>query len=447
MIFKRYELGLALRIVLMFLLLAGTAWVSVHDLLKYLLILVPAILFFFVDLYKFNRRTHKEMEQFVEGVRYRDFSRHYNVQKSPGELVPVRKGFNEINETFRTISKERETQHHYLQNILELIDTGILSYDMETGEVMWMNDALRKLLQLPYLRTIQGLSKRNKELAENIMRIRPAEQMVISAAFEKKTVRMLLSATAFSIEGKKFKLIAFQNVNDALEENESQAWQKLLSVMTHEIMNSVAPISSLAETLGQRLEHNNKQENMENGILEDLKLGIETIKKRSEGLLKFAETYRYLNKITKPHLSKVYARDLFESLNYLMGPTIEKKGIELEIILNDPDIYIQADSSLIEQVLINLVLNAIDAVKEQTLPRIALSAFMNETKRIVIKVADNGPGIDDEVRDKIFIPFFSTKKNGSGIGLSLCKQIMVLHKGSIQALSRKNEGTAFILEF
>ena len=181
--------------------------------------------------------------------------------------------------------------------------------------------------------------------------------------------------------------------------------------------------------------------------LEDLELGIDTIKRRSEGLLKFTESYRNLNKITKLDLKKILVRDLFENLNSLMQPTLEKKHIELEIVLRDPALAIEADINLIEQVMINLLVNAIEAVKDKENPRITLSAEVQPNNRTVVKVADNGSGMPTELLDKIFIPFFSTRKTGSGIGLSLCKQIMLLHKGNIQVQSAEGMGSAFLLQF
>ncbi|HEY1022822.1 MAG TPA: HAMP domain-containing sensor histidine kinase, partial [Flavisolibacter sp.] len=241
------------------------------------------------------------------------------------------------------------------------------------------------------------------------------------------------------------KLIAFQNVNEALDETESKAWQKLLSVMTHEIMNSVAPISSLAETLKNRLQL--ASPSIEDDAVEDLELGIDTIKRRSEGLLKFAETYRSLNKITTLNLKKIYVRDLFGNLHQLMQPTFEQKGVELEIILKNPELQMQADFSLMEQVFINLIVNALEAVKEAEHPRVILSADQSLDRKIILKVADNGQGMPEEVMEKIFIPFFSTKKSGSGIGLSLCKQIVMLHKGTIQVQSKEGQGTVFVMQF
>jgi signal transduction histidine kinase len=216
--------------------------------------------------------------------------------------------------------------------------------------------------------------------------------------------------------------------------------------MTHEIMNSVAPISSLAETMLHRLQASAELLEGQPGAFDDLQLGIGTIRRRSEGLLKFAETYRSLNKITTLTTKKVYARDLFENLHLLMEPTLEAKHIEMDIILKDPDLTLEADTSLIEQVLINLIVNAVEAVKDVAEPLVTLSASM-QNNRPLIKVSDNGMGMSPEVMDNIFIPFFSTKKNGSGIGLSLCKQIMLLHKGNIQVQSQEGEGSTFLLHF
>ena len=217
--------------------------------------------------------------------------------------------------------------------------------------------------------------------------------------------------------------------------------------MTHEIMNSVAPISSLADTLKSRLHLSLKDLNNNSGSIDDLELGIDTIKRRSEGLLKFTETYRNLNKITTLNLKKIFVRDIFENLLQLMQPTLEQKNIDVETILKDPDLSLEADTNLLEQVLINLLVNAIEAVKEKTNPKIVLSAYLSNNRKTIIKVADNGTGMPAEILEKIFIPFFSTKKSGSGIGLSLCKQIMMLHKGNIQVQSMDGEGTAFLLQF
>ena len=412
------------------------------------LLLLPFIYYQVNGFYRLYRKMQDEVEQFVEAIHYRDFSRHFNASQGPVDIRTLRDGFNEINSTFKVITKEKETQYQYLQKVLELVDTGILSYELKTGDVIWMNESLKKILEVPYLKTIHSLSRRDQHLYSQIAGLAPGERVISTIHREKTSLKVVLSATAFQTDQIQFKLIAFQNVNDALEETESKAWQKLLSIMTHEIMNSVAPISSLASTMQNRL----KQFALETpddptGIVDDLNLGIETIRKRSEGLLKFTETYRNLNKITKANLSRVYISELLENLYRLMQPTFTQKNIKASIILKEPLLSAELDVDLIEQVLINLILNAIDAVKDQPDPRIVFSAFTDSNSRLVIKLADNGYGMSEEVLDKIFVPFFSTRKNGSGIGLSLCKQIMRVHKGTITVQSVENQGTAFSLQF
>jgi len=445
--FKNFEWRILLRVLLLFVTLSTASFILIREWYVYLLIVVPIIIYQLVDIFRFQKKAQEELSEFVESVHYRDFSRYFDVKHAPIELQPLRKGFNEINTTFKVISKEKETQYQYLQKILELVDTGIISYEEETGAVVWMNESLKKMVQLPYLKTIHSLARRDEQLYRDIMALKPGASKIASAHFERNSFKLLLSGTAFQTEGKIYKLVAFQNVSEALDETESKAWQKLLSVMTHEIMNSVAPISSLAETLKHRLQQSVTALNDDAGSLDDLELGIDTIKRRSEGLLKFAETYRNLNKITTLNLKKVYVRDLFGNLLQLMQPTLEQKNIELETILKDTDLQLEIDTNLVEQVLINLVVNAIEAIKDNPAPKIALSAYMAANHRTVIKIADNGNGMPPELLDKIFVPFFSTKKSGSGIGLSLCKQIMMLHRGNIQVQSAEGEGTAFFLQF
>lgn len=448
MIFKRYEWRLLLRVLILFITLTATSILAVEGqgYYLYLVITCPLLVYELIEMIRFQKKAQDEVSQFVESIHYRDFSRHFDVRRAPTELKPLRKGFNEINSTFKLISRERETQYHYLQKILELVDTGILSYDNETGETGWINEAFKKIIGVPYLKTIHSLEKREEALYQDIVKLKPGESKVITISRNQQLVKILVSASVLRSDDRISKLVAFQNVSEALDETESKAWQKLLSVMTHEIMNSVAPISSLADTLKNRLQSPELKGGGMNGELEDLELGIDTIKRRSEGLLKFTESYRNLNKITKLDLKKILVRDLFENLSSLMSPTMEKKHIELEIVLRDPALAIEADLNLVEQVLINLVVNAIEAVKEREDPRITLAAEVGNG-RTIIKVADNGLGMPPELLDKIFIPFFSTRKTGSGIGLSLCKQIMLLHKGNIQAQSTEGKGSAFLLQF
>jgi two-component system, NtrC family, nitrogen regulation sensor histidine kinase NtrY len=449
MVFKQFEGRLIVRVLLLLVSLSLPALVIGQGWPEALVFVVPLLVFQVGELLRFLRQAQEELNHFLEAVKYRDFSRFFNEQEETAELKELREGFNQITTTFKAISQEKETQYQNLRMIMALVDTGILSYNLQTGEVLLMNESLKRLLHLPALKTVQSLAKRDPALAEAVQALPPGHSRIAtvrSNVLERDDVRVLLSATGFQNEGLSYKLVAFQNVNEALDENESQAWQKLLNVMTHEIMNSVAPISSLAETLKHRL-----QEMAVTGAFpaerEDLEEGISTIKRRSEGLLRFAQTYRNLNKITTLNLATLSVRELFGNLQRLMQPTLAQKNITLEIKVKDPGLSLQADPGLLDQVLINLLVNAMEAVKDVPEPRIILSAYLAADRKKVIRVADNGSGMSREVQEKIFIPFFSTKKQGSGIGLSLCKQIVLLHKGTIQVQSEEGKGTAFVLRF
>ena len=445
--FKNFEWQIILRIILLLVNISAIAYLFINGFYIFVVIFFGILAFQITEFFRFHKKAYEEISQFVESVHYRDFSRNFDVKHAPKELQPLRQGFNDINSTFKIISKEKETQYQYLQKILELVGTGILSYNIETGEVIWMNDSIKKMLHLPYLKTIHSLAKRDEQLYQTILDLKPGISKIASIHIDSRTFKVLLSVTHFQTEGTIFKLLAFQNVDEALDETESKAWAKLLRVMTHEIMNSIAPISSLADTIGNNLKESRLSLNDSNVVIDDIELGIETIKKRSEGLLKFAETYRNLNKITTPNIAKVYVRDLFESLHHLMQPTLEQKNIDLQIVLKDTTLAVQVDVNLIEQVLINLLVNSIEAIKDSEDPKIILSGYIDPNQKTILKIADNGIGMSEEVIEKIFIPFFSTKKSGSGIGLSLCKQILMLHHGNIQVHSVEGKGTTFLLSF
>ncbi len=446
MLYKKIIWKIVTKILLLFAVLFIAAYLLVKEKYFYVLIAMPFILFVLYDIYAMLKKVDGEVKEFSESIHYRDFSRHFNIVQAPPEVQGLRVGFNEINTTFKELTKEKELQYLYMQQILELVETGIISYEPETGEVNSMNATFKKMFGIPYMKNIQSLQKRDEVLYNDVLAIRPGQPVVATTVIENKKLKFILSASLFLSEGKKNKLIAFQNINDALDENEAKAWQKLLSVMTHEIMNSVAPISSLADTLKKKLPVATMQTSINKNEWEDLDLGLDTIKRRSEGLLKFAEIYRNLNKIIQPNLKNIFVRDLLENLQTLMQPTFDQKNIEFEIILKDLELKLEADTNLIEQVLINLITNAIEAVNEIPTPKIILSALL-ENYKTIIKVTDNGKGIALELQEQIFIPFFSTKKSGSGIGLSLCKQIMLLHKGNIQLQSIVGQGSVFILQF
>jgi two-component system nitrogen regulation sensor histidine kinase NtrY len=229
MIFNRYEWRLVLRVILMFITLTVSSVLVIKGPMLFLVITVPLCVYEVLDLIRFQKKAQDEVSQFVESIHYRDFSRHFDVRKAPNELKPLRKGFNDINTTFKLISRERETQYHYLQKILELVDTGIISYEQESGETGWINEAFKKLIGVPYLKTIHSLEKREEVLYQEIIKLKPGDSKILTITRNQQLVKILVTASLMRSEDKIYKLIAFQNVSEALDETESKAWQKLLN--------------------------------------------------------------------------------------------------------------------------------------------------------------------------------------------------------------------------
>jgi len=352
-----------------------------------------------------------------------------------------------VNRTIKDINSQNEAQYVYLQKILEMVDIGIIAYNLETGDVLWSNDSFGEILEVPSFKNIRFVEIRKPKLFETIFETYNREPNSISIALQNEKIKILISDTVFQVDEDAFKLIVIQNIDDTLNKNESESWKKLLSVMTHEIMNSIAPISSLSDTLQKNLQLTIDNPTAQPLELEDLNAGVKTIKNRSEGLLKFAKTYRSLNKVTSLNLQRTKITELFDNIELLMEPSIKAKNIDIEFAVTTPKLSLDIDTHLIEQVLINLILNAVDACKSADSPKIKVLASQNPNRAIIFKIVDNGSGIPEDILENIFVPFFTSKSTGSGIGLSLCKQIMLLHKGKILVSSVEGEGSVFSLVF
>ena len=445
MIFDRLDTGLLGRLVLLLAALAGGGYAALHHAYGLALVALGALLALVVALARYLTRGQQALLDFTLALKYRDFSRQYPEQPASASLRRLHAAFNQVNATFRELRAEKEAQFQYLQTILALLDTGIVSYDA-AGTVAWVNEAFKDTLQLPYLKNIQALQHRQPVLYEAIRRAVPGQPAVVKLTVGAHAVQLLLSATQFKMQGEAFTLLAFKNVSQALADTETAAWQQLLRVMTHEIMNSVTPIASLADSLGRHMRAAQQQDSAAE-LLDDVSTGIRIIQQRSEGLLRFAQVYRNFSTLAPPQRTTLYVQELLQTTRQLLAEQLTAQGIEVVISVRPVHLTLQADGHLLEQVLINLLLNAAQAVDQTPDPRISLLAWLDGQERVVIEVKDNGSGIPADLLDSIFVPFFTTRPSGSGIGLSLAKQIMQLHQGSIQVQSVEGAGSAFQLWF
>jgi signal transduction histidine kinase len=413
----------------------------------YIVLLSFAILYSIIELYNFIKRRFAAVDDFFEAVKYRDFSRWFPEDRGPKDIRFLYSGFNEVNRTIKEINLKNEAQYVYLQKILEMVDIGIIAYNLDNGDVLWMNQSFKDIIDFPSFKNIRFVENRKPELYNAIFETYNKQANSISIALQNEQLKVLISDTIFQVNEDSFKLVVLQNIDSTLNKNESEAWKKLLSVMTHEIMNSIAPISSLADTLQRNIQLHIEDRDSTPLELEDLNSGIKTIKNRSQGLLKFANTYRSLSKVTHLNLQKIKITELFQNIQLLMAPSIQAKGIDISFSVSSKRLQLDIDLHLIEQVLINLILNARDACQYAKEPSIKVKASQTQNHGIMIKIYDNGVGISKEIMENIFVPFFTSKATGSGIGLSLCKQIMLLHKGRILVHSKEGEGTVFSLMF
>ena len=445
MICNNLDVRLLGRLVLLVATLAGGGYAAQHHAYGLVLGGLGLLVVLVLDLTRYLTRGQQALADFTLALKYRDFSRQYPAQAGPASLRPLHAAFNQVNATFRELRAAQEGQFQYLQTILALLDTGIVSYDA-AGTVAWVNEAFKQTLHLPYLKNIRALESRQPVLYEAICRAVPGQPAVVKLTVGPQTVQLLLSATQFKLRGEAFTLLAFKNVSQALADTETAAWQQLLRVMTHEIMNSVAPIASLADSLGRHVQSARPQEAAAEW-LDDVGTGLRIIQQRSEGLLRFAQVYRDFSTLAPPQRTTLYVQALLEATRQLLAEQLAAQGIEVTLSIRPAHLTLHADGHLLEQVLINLVLNAAQALAQTPTPHISLLAWSNEQGRVIMEVKDNGSGIPADVLDSIFIPFFTTRPHGSGIGLSLAKQIMQLHQGSIQVHSVEGAGSAFQLWF
>ena len=403
-----------------------------------------------VLLIQFAERTNNKLKKFLESIRHSDFASSFSDKGMGKSFEGLNAEFNKVIEQFKQNRAEKQEHFNYLQTVVQHVSIGIIAFTKD-GEVDIFNKATKSIFRVNNLRNISDLAKINTELPEKLMSLKAGDKTLVKLFLEDEFLQLSVYATEFRMRGEEYILISLQNIHAELEEKEIESWQKLIRVLTHEIMNSITPISSLAATVHEMLLVNIEEKlllrSVDQDDIEGVDSALKTIQSRSQGLLNFVEIYRNLTRIPKPNFRYFEVKELFDRTSDLMTPKMEKLGIQCTPRIIPEDIKITADPDLIDQVLINLMLNAIDAVKDVENPRIMITASQNDQNRVMINVSDNGYGVKPDIIDKIFMPFFTSKKTGSGIGLSLSRQIMSLHKGNISVKSKPEDGTTFTLTF
>jgi len=401
----------------------------------------------FVELYRFTSQTNRKLTRFLESVKYSDFiSGFANDNKLGKSFRELNTAFNEVLEAFRKARSEKEEHWQYLNTIVQQVRTGIISFDLE-GNVQLMNANAKRFVGIANLKNIHELEKENPKLYQVLIDVQSGKSELYK---EGQEYLLTLQATELRIRGNTVKLVTLQNIQTELQKQELESWQNLTRVLRHEIMNSITPISSLTSTLREILEQDlTKKEDVYELKAEgadDLREGLNTIENRSKGLIKFIDAYREYTSLPQPKIATVGVKDLIEKVAQLLKPELKKTEIDFSYKWESEYLTVQVDTEMIEQVLINLVKNAIEALENTPSARIeVVGRYQNNS--VLIEVIDNGPGIIPEAIERIFIPFFTTKKTGSGIGLALSRQIMQMHNGALSVKSELDVKTVFTLSF
>jgi two-component system nitrogen regulation sensor histidine kinase NtrY len=446
--------GFRVRVILRILLLSATIFGFFYFIMAtqlYTTILVTGFLIVYqvFALIRCVERTNQYLSRFFLAIKYGDFSQTFTGKELGGSFRELVTAFDEVMEKVRQTRSEKEEHYRYLQTIVRHVGIGLIAFKAD-GSVDLINTAAKRMLKVARLKNIQSLNSFSQALVDALFSLKAGEKALVK--IPDQDMELALHAAEFRLKDQKYTLVSLQNIQSELQEKEMEAWQTLIRVLTHEIMNSMTPITSMAATVIDLLNTIKEKSggNIDAETIIDIAEALKTIHKRSLGLTDFVEAYRNLTLIPKPKFKIFPIHDLFGRIEKLMENKLTKKGIDFHWAVEPQSLELTADPGLIEQVLINLVLNAADAFtgfKNSNSPRIQLTANLEDNGKIVIRVTDNGPGIVKEALSKVFIPFYSTKKKGSGIGLSLSRQIMKLHKGSIMVQSDPDVETVFTLKF
>lgn len=403
------------------------------------------------QLINFFDSSNQNMASFLDSIRFDDLSSSFKTDSQDPTVQRLHRELNEAIAKLRSSRQEKDSEFLFYKNIVMHVGIGLIIFKEDTGKIEIFNSAARRLLKVNRADTIHDLADVSDTLVNVFIRLKTGGRELLRLKVGEDSFQLSVYAIELTLRGENLKLISIQNIQSELEEKEMEAWQNLVRVLTHEIMNSVTPISSLAgiveDEINQHIQKNDDKP-LSKDQMADIQLSLQTISKRSAGLIHFVKEFRSLTHIPHPRPQSVSVCTLLEEISLLHRQELTEKNIQLTIEVEPRDLTVMADKSMIEQVVINLVKNAIQAFDDEHQHKtILLRGFCNEKLRPVISVRDNGSGIDPEALEKIFIPFFTTKKSGSGIGLSLSRQIMRQHQGALTVNSKVGEGTEFFLRF
>jgi two-component system nitrogen regulation sensor histidine kinase NtrY len=450
MISKRLHINIIIRVSLIVVLSMLLGYLVFNEQsVRFSIICSLTIAILTVSLITYLNKTNRNIRFFFESVKNDDSNLTFPVDNKSGSLKELHQSMNNVNQQIQSLKIENRQQEQYFQKILELLATGIITYD-NNGFIHHANTAAKDLLTLDVLTHLQQVERVDGNLLKTIHNLRPYERYLAAVNTKQGEIQLLLKSTTYGTSGNELTILSIQDIKHELDEKEVESWMRLIRVLMHEIMNSITPITSLSESLSNIYSSEDKQispaEVTDKTIATTLQ-GLKVIKEQGKGLMSFVESYRKLTHIPKPVMKVFKVSTLFSRVKILTNSLDKDEKTEISFTIKEPDLEIFADENLISLVLINLVKNAVEANENNPDCKIIVTAGCDPNNHKEICVTDNGPGISRENLDEIFIPFFTTRENGSGIGLSVSKQIMSAHGGTLKVHSILNKETVFCMSF
>jgi PAS domain S-box-containing protein len=417
--------------------------------LRFSIICFLIIVFLTVNLISYLNSTNKKIRFFFDSVRNDDSNLSFPIETGNAALNELYQSMNRVNHQIQQLKIENRQQEQYFRTLLEHLAAGIITYN-DKGFILHANSSAKKLLSMDVLTHLQQIERKDQKLFETINNIKPFERRLIAISTEGSEIQLSLKATSFKTNENELVILSIQDIKNELDEKEIESWMKLIRVLMHEIMNSITPITSLSESLSNIYSTGGKPVKPDQVNVKTIATtlqGLNVIKEQGKGLMSFVESYRKLTRVPEPEKKFFKAADLMSRVQILYNSLENSDRINLSVSLKNPDLEFFADQNLISQVLINLVKNAIEANENNNDGKIRIVASEGLNSHYEICVIDNGPGISEENIDEIFVPFFTTRQNGSGIGLSISRQIMRVHGGNLKVRSVPDKETVFCLSF
>ncbi len=440
---RHFSIMIAVRITIIILTIIGLFWLTKYH-TNVGLICILGVIIVFVQasmLYNYVTKVNRKLIYFLESVRYSDFTINFRADNTMGATFrELNQQFNEVLQAFRQARAEKEASLQYLNTIVQHIGTGLITFD-GTGQVNIINSAALRMLGIYRLHNLSELEDKHPRLYELLADLSSGVRELYRTPSDQP---LALQGAAIQMHGKWVRIVVLQNIQTELQQQEVESWQNLTRVLRHEIMNSMTPIVSLVGTMRLIVNEDIEKSTTNQEAVSDLKEALQTLEKRSKGMMQFVNAYRDFTTLPKPNFASLNVKELLHEVIQLLQTDLTAVGVLWQVNVKPDNLTVKADSSQIQQVLINLIKNASESFSAQTNRMISINAYITDGVTI-IEVSDNGDGIEPEALDNIFIPFYTTKKTGSGIGLSLSRQILQQHGGQLNVHSEVGKGTVFSL--